>query len=414
MGVMLEEGFSLAHDPREAHVIIVNTCAFIKDAVEEAIETILEMAEKKGPGAKLVVAGCLPQRYGMEVAREMPEVDLWVSPGELLSIPRLVGEGQKGLFLSGSKGFLYDSSMPRVLFNNPYVAYVKIADGCLHRCSFCTIPKIRGKFRSRSREDIVREVRGLAERGVQEIVLVAQDTTSYGRDLGKVQLLELVEDLLGVPGYRWLRIMYCYPDPRLFPRELLELIANEERMAPYLDLPFQHISDKVLKAMRRTTGKADLLELFDTLGAYPRIALRGTAIVGFPGEGDQEFLELYEFVSQGIFTHLGLFKYSPEEETPAAAYPDQVPDEVKEERFAAIMEAQQKISLAKNRALLGSTVPVLVEGVTQGGLGVGRTPFQAPEVDGLTLIRGRFEPGRVLEGRVVEAGPYDLLVEASS
>lgn len=411
MGMLIQEGYIPCPDPEEAHLILINTCSFLQDAVREAIETILEMAQRKRPGTTLLVAGCLPQRYKDEVAKEIPEVDLWVGPGDLGLIPQLLKERRKGVFVSRPENFLYDSSMPRVLFNNPFVAYVKIAEGCRHRCSFCIIPKIRGRFRSRPKEDILREVRLLVQRGVKEIVLVAQDTTSYGIDLGYPQLLGLLEEILAIQGFHWVRVLYCYPHPKLLPEGLLELMATEERIAPYLDLPIQHISDKILRAMGRMTTRRDLLRLFEVLGRYPRIALRGTVIVGFPGEGEEEFRELYDFLAQGFFTHLGVFKFSPEEGTPAAFYPDQVPEEAKEERYATLMKLQQRISLRKNQALVGKEVKVMVEGFAEKKFSRGRTAFQAPEIDGVTLVKGLVEPGRLVEGKIIGAGAYDLLVE---
>ncbi len=410
-GLLLKEGFLLSDEPEGADLIVVNTCAFIQEAVREAIDTILEMIQRKDPRALLVVAGCLPQRYKHEVARELPEVDLWIGPGDIPRLPQLLREGKRGVFVTEPEGFLYDHRSPRILFNTPYVAYLKIAEGCPNRCSFCTIPRIRGRLRSRPLEDILEEARMLSERGVKELVLVAQDTTSYGRDLGmRNGLLQLLEGLLRLEGFSWLRVLYCYPHPGNFPEELLRLMASESRITPYLDLPIQHVSDKVLKAMNRKTRKAHILSLLEKLSNYPRISLRGTVIVGFPGEEEADFRELLDLISQGTFHYLGAFKFSPEEGTPAASFPCQVPEEIKEERFHEVMKVQQEISLKKNQSLIGQEIEVLVETLDDSGRAIGRASFQAPEIDGLCTIRERISPGAIIRARVIEAGPYDLTV----
>lgn len=409
MGLLLREGWTPAEGPEEADLIVVNTCAFLQEAVSEAVETILEMAELRREGASLVVAGCLPQRYGEEVAKELPEVDLWLGPGDIPKLPQLLRR-RRGFFVGDPNAFLYDRHSPRVLFNSPFVAYVKIAEGCSHRCTFCIIPRLRGRYRSRDPEDVLEEVRALAAQGVKEVVLVAQDTTAYGRDLGLEGGLEaLLRRLLEVPGYRWLRFLYTYPHPQDLPQGLLELLAEGGRLVPYLDLPIQHVSDKVLERMQRRTSGKDIRGLVETLKArWPQIALRATVMVGFPGEGEGEFRELMDFVAWAEFTHLGVFRFSAEEGTEAAEMADQVPPEVAEERYRRLMELQQGISWRKNLEWVGREVEVLVEGATEEGQPVGRTPFQAPEIDGVTIVEGPGKPGEVIPVEITEAGPYDL------
>lgn len=413
LGILLQDGFTHVDTPEEADVIIVNTCAFIREAVEESIETILEMANFKKPQGLLVVSGCLPQRYKDEIDKEMPEVDLWIGPADIPRLPALLKQRSKGTFVGPPEAFLYDHTYPRVLFNNPFVAYLKITEGCLHRCSFCTIPSIRGRFRSRKPEDILKEAQMLVERGVREIILVGQDTTAYGVDLGfKNGLSKLLRSLLKIQGEFWIRLLYCYPSRKNFPDEMLEMLSSGEKLAPYLDIPIQHISDKILKLMNRKTTRRELIELLDLLkGKYPNITLRTTLIVGFPGEGEKEFQELLKLVQQGYFTYLGAFKFSPEEGTKAATLEGQVPEEVKEERWQILMEAQKEMSRRKNAYWIGKDVQVLVESIGSKDLLLGRTPFQAPEIDGVCLIKREAPLGGVIRARVKGVLTYDLVVE---
>lgn len=413
LGILLQDGFIYVDTPEEADIIIVNTCAFIRDAVEESIETILEMAPFKGRGGLLVVSGCLPQRYKGEIEKELPEVDLWIGPADIPRLPTLLKQRSKGTFVGPPDSFLYDHTYPRVLFNNPFIAYVKITEGCLHRCSFCIIPSIRGRFRSRKPDDILKEVQMLVDKGIREIILVGQDTTAYGVDLGiKGGLLELLRSLLKIRGEFWIRLMYCYPSQKNFPEEMLELLSSEEKLAPYLDIPIQHISDNVLRLMNRKTTKKELIDLLELLKVkYPKITLRTTLIVGFPGEGEKEFQELLELVQQGYFTYLGAFKFSPEEGTRAATLEGQVPEDVKEQRWQALMELQREISRSKNAHWIGKEVKVLVETPGPENTFIGRTNFQAPEIDGVCIVRRKVSLGKVISARVEEVLTYDLVVE---
>jgi len=411
MGLLLRRGFRYVETPEEAEVIVVNTCAFLQEAVKEAIEVILEMSSKKRPEATLVVSGCLPKRYKKEIAEELPEVDLWIGPGDIPDLPKFLEEKRKG-FLVSQKGWLYDHTFPRIRFNNPFVAYLKIAEGCPHRCSFCTIPLIRGKLRSRFPEDIFEEAKRCIDEGVKELVLVAQDLTSYGRDLGlKDGLFYLLEKLSNLKKGTWIRLLYLYPHPKFLSKELISLIASSDTVVPYLDLPIQHISDKILKRMNRKTTKKDLLNLFETLSLYPQVVLRGTVMVGFPGESDEDFEELLSFIKEGTFHYLGVFKFSPEEGTSALSFPDQVEEKIKEERYKAVMELQQEISLKKNRSFLGKWISVLVEGKRARKEFLGRAYFQAPEIDGFCLIKGKATCGEIMDVEVIEAYPYDLVVK---
>jgi len=411
MGLLLKKGFRYVENPEEAEVIVVNTCAFLQEAVKEAIEVILEMSSKKRPEATLVVSGCLPKRYKEEIAKELPEVDLWIGPGDIPDLPKFLEEKRKG-FLVNQKEWLYDHTFLRIRFNNPFIAYLKIAEGCPHRCSFCTIPLIRGKLRSRLPEDILEEAKRLIDEGVKELILVAQDLTSYGRDLGlRDGLFYLLEKLSKLKKEIWIRLLYLYPHPRFLSKELISLIASSDTVVPYLDLPIQHISDKILKRMNRKTTKKDLLNLFETLSLYPQVVLRGTVMVGFPGETDEDFEELLSFIKEGFFHYLGVFKFSPEEGTPALSFPDQLEERIKEERYKAVMELQQEISLKKNRSFLGKWISVLVEGKRARKEFLGRTYFQAPEIDGFCLIKGKATCGEIIDAEVIEAYPYDLVVK---
>jgi ribosomal protein S12 methylthiotransferase len=411
MGLLLKRGFRYVETPEEAEVIVVNTCAFLQEAVREAIEVILEMSSRKRPEATLVVSGCLPKRYEMEIAKELPEVDLWIGPGDIPDLPRLLEEKRKGFYVS-KRGWLYDHTLPRIRFNNPFIAYLKIAEGCPHRCSFCTIPSIRGRLMSRPPQDILEEAKRLIDEGVKELILVAQDLTSYGKDMGlKNGLFYLLEKLSNFKNGSWIRLLYLYPHPRSLTKDLISLVASSEAVVPYLDLPIQHISDRILKLMNRKTTKKDLLKLFETLSLYPQLVLRGTVIVGFPGESDKDFEELLSFIEEGVFHYLGVFKFSPEEGTPALSLPDQVEEKIKEERYKALMGLQQSISLKKNKAFLGKRIPVLVEGTSGKNKYLGRTYFQAPEIDGFCLIRGNAPLGEIIWAEVIEAYPYDLVVK---
>lgn len=413
LGLLAKEGHSLTTDPSKADVIIVNTCSFIKDASQEAIETILKLTPYKREGCcrLLIVSGCLPQRYGRVLEKELPEVDLFVGTGSFQKIPKLISRRvTKKSFLSGHT-FLYNEKTPRILSTPPFTAYLKIAEGCSRTCTFCTVPKIRGPYRSRRIPSILKEAEELAARGAKELILIAQDTTSYGADLQDGTSLEkLLKALIRVEGVRWVRILYAYPTVSRLTESLLELISREEKICPYLDLPIQHIDDEILRRMgRRSKGREirDLVQKIRT--SVPGIALRTSLIVGFPGENEKQFKTLLRFVEEAQIDHLGAFKYSPKEGTPAYKLLNPVPEDVKDERFRTLMEVQKKISLKKYQRMVGQKKEVLVEGTGSEGITLrGRMNTQAPEIDGCVFLKGKARPGRFVEVKITQALPYDL------
>ena len=419
LGLLKEKGWTPSAS-EEAEVVIVNTCGFIREAKEESIETILSAASAKEEGKvkKLVVAGCLPQRYGGELVPEMPEVDLFVGTGEFHRIADLLGPPAGGKIrkrqVIGTPEFLYDHRTPRIHTSFPGSTYLKVSEGCANFCSYCVIPRIRGRLRSRPVSSILREAEEAASRGVKEINLIAQDVTSYGRDRRDgASLVRLLRGLVKVGGLRWVRLLYAHP-AHVNP-ELLHLIRDEEKICKYLDIPLQHVDEDILKAMNRPVPDRSLRDFIGWVREeVPGIVLRTSLIVGFPGETERRFRRLEEFVREVRFDRLGVFSYSREGGTPAASLGGQVPDRIKELRRRKIMGLQKKISLRKQRALVGSRVPVLVErpGQSAGILWEGRTQGQAPEVDGSTyLTAGKARPGDWVQVRITDAGPYDLYGE---
>ncbi len=416
LGLLSKEGYVLTTDPLMAHVLIVNTCSFIEAATKEAIETILQLSrlKKEDPCRLLIVAGCLPQRYGKVLEKELPEVDFFVGTGAFQNLPKLLSQKPKQKSFITKSTFLYNEKTPRILSTPPFIAYLKIAEGCSNACTFCTVPKIRGRYRSRKLRSILEEAERLARKGVQELILIAQDTTVYGRDLrGGANLETLLKNLVKVEGLRWIRILYAYPKPDHFTDGLLELMAQEDKICPYLDLPIQHIDDEMLKRMGRRSRGSEIRSLLRRIRTFhPGVSLRSSLIVGFPGEKKTQFKALLDFVEETEFDHLGAFQYSPEEGTPASRLPHPIPESVKEERLRTLMEIQKKISLKKYRKLVGQRRVVLVE-KTHGEEGVlrGRLNTQAPEIDGSVLLRGKAQPGDWVEARMTEALPYDLVAQ---
>lgn len=414
LGLLSKEGHPLTTDPLKAEIIIVNTCSFIQDAAREAIETILRLAhyKKEGPCRLLIVSGCLPQRYGRILEKELPEVDFFVGTGAFQKLPQLLNiHPKRKSFLAGPT-FLYDYKTPRILSTLPSFAYVKISEGCSKTCTFCTVPKIRGPYRSRRIRSVLEESKRLVDQGVQEIILIAQDTTAYGEDLRDGTNLEkLLKGLVKIRGLHWIRILYSYPKEDYFTEGLLELIAHEEKICPCLDLPVQHIDDEILKRMGRKSRGDAMRHLFQKIRTFvPGISLRSSLIVGFPGEGERQFKGLSDFVEEVQFDHLGVFKYSTEEGTPASRLGNQIPESVKEERFGVLMGLQKKISQRKNREMIGRRVEVLVEGPDPlKGMLRGRLQTQAPEIDGFVILKGKAQPGKWVEARIIQAKPYDLV-----
>ena len=424
LGLLSNMGAQVVEEPEAADAIVVNTCAFIQSAVEESIEYILELAELKKTGQvkAMAVFGCLPQRYRNELSEVLPEVNLFWGTCDLDRLPEAVmslletpDPGKTPTMCQGTErpGFAPANPLPRLRSAPFYRAYLKIAEGCDNNCSYCLIPSLRGPLRSRPLEILVEEAAGLAENGVRELIVVAQDTTAYGRDMGNgTDLTLLLQQLADLRGFDWIRIMYAYPSG--IKPELLELMAGHAKILPYLDLPLQHVSPGVLKNMRRG-GPRDLLKLLDRIrNVVPDIILRTTLMVGFPGETQADFDQLLDFVQKARFNHLGVFKFFAEDGVPAAKYPDQVPQKVKEIRRRKIMAAQRRISASLNRRLVGSTVPVLVEGPSSETdlLLSGRTRGQAPDIDGQVYInKGTATTGDIMPVLITESHDYDLVGE---
>ena len=413
-----KKGYQFTDDETEADIIIINTCCFIGDAKEESVNTILEMAEyrKSGSCKALIVTGCLAQRYQKEILDEIEEVDAVLGTATYDAIAETVEkalEGRKELRFEDIDRLVPEQG-GRVLTTGGHYAYLKIAEGCDKHCTYCIIPRLRGHFRSVPEERLLAEAEELAEQGVKELILVAQETTVYGVDLyGEKRLPQLLKKLAGIPGIRWIRVQYCYPEE--ITEELIQIIKEEPKICHYLDLPIQHASDRILKRMGRRTTQADLRRIIGRLReAIPDICLRTTLISGFPGETEEDHEELMRFVDDCEFDRLGVFAYSAEEDTPAAAMPDQIPEEVKEDLRAEIMELQQEIAFEKAEGMTGRELTVMIEGkVADENVYVGRTYMDAPGVDGYlflntdeTLMSGDF--ARV---RVTGAAEYDLIGE---
>jgi ribosomal protein S12 methylthiotransferase len=415
LGRLQEAGHRLVAEPSEADVIVVNTCAFIDRAKQESVDTILEMAREKelGHAQRLVVTGCLTQRYDAELRKEIPEIDATLGTGQVEDVVRAVtGESTSLEEAPGAPTWVYDHTAPRVLSTAPWLAYLKISEGCDYTCSFCIIPTLRGRHRSRHVEDILSEARALAARGVRELVLVAQDSTRYGLDHGiRDGLAYLLRRLAAIDGIRWIRVMYAYPQTLTDP--ILEAMASEEKVVDYVDIPLQHASEGLLKRMKRPTGRGNLLGMIERIrDRVPGVAIRTSFIVGFPGETEAEFEELQQFVRDARFENVGVFTYSHEEGTPAHGLGDPVPAEVKEDRREALMALQGQISAERNRERVGETIEVLVEGTHPDTdlLLCGRSAAQAPEIDGQVIINdGTAEAGEFVTVEVTEAHPYDLV-----
>lgn len=414
LGLLSREGYAITTNPAEAEILIANTCSFIQDATKEAIETILQLShyKKEGRCHLLVVSGCLPQRYGKRLEKEFPEVDLFVGTGAFQNLPQLLAQRTRRKSFLARPTFLYNARTPRILATPPFIAYLKIAEGCSKVCTFCTVPKIRGPYRSRGLRSVLREAKSLADQGVKELILIAQDTTAYGEDLRDGTNLEkLLKGLIKVEGLRWIRILYSYPKIKYFTQGLLELIAQEKKICPYLDLPIQHIDDTLLKRMGRRSKGEEIRNLLQKIRTFiPGISLRSSLIVGFPGEGEDQFKALLDFVEEIQFDHLGVFQYSSEEGTPASRLPEAIAESIKEERLKILMASQKKISLKKYGKMVGKRREVLVEGPdSQGGILKGRLQTQAPEIDGAVFLKGKARPGDWVEARMTQALPYDLI-----
>ena len=419
LGVLSRQEYEITTDEKDADVIIVNTCSFIKEAKQESIDAILDLAERKRDGRchTLIVSGCLPQRYQEELALELPEVDIFIGTGDYPRIAEILAEkgGVEGqLQYIGDPDFIYDETLPRLNSSPAWYSYLKIGEGCSNCCSYCIIPQLRGAYRSRPLEALVAEAERLVARGVKEINVISQDITRYGSDLEDGSTLEtLIRRLAAIDGLRWIRLLYAYPDG--ITDSLIELIRDEPKVCKYLDIPIQHISDPVLKAMKRRSSEQQIRDLIAKLRSeIPTIALRTSLIVGFPGETVDDFNSLMQFVEQTHFERLGVFCYSKEEGTPAAEMPEQVSERVKRERYRKLMRAQARLSFRRNRALIGQTEEVIVEGYSEETelLLKGRSSRQAPDIDGQVYITaGTADVGDIVTLRITDSSDYDLIGE---
>lgn len=425
LGLIHEENYEITNDPSEAEIIIVNTCGFIESAKEESINTILQMAEYKKSGSckYIIVTGCLSQRYAEELFNELPEADAIAGVevyDEIGSIIKRVMNGERFIMLERSKpDVIYtskESFLPRILTTPSYTAYLKIAEGCDNCCSYCAIPKIRGPYRSKPMEQVLKEAKALAANGVKELIVVAQDTTRYGEDLpgGKLLLADLLKELNKIESLKWIRVMYCYPNN--FTDELIETFASLDKVCKYVDLPLQHASNRLLASMNRYDTREEVETLLAKLRKrIPGIVIRTTFIVGFPGETDADFEELKEFVEQQRFENAGVFAYSQEEGTVAGAMPNQIPDEIKQERYHELMALQAQISEEIHKDTEGQTLEVLVEGIEEDGSGLhyGRSYREAPDIDGLVFIEnpGDIKPGCFVNVNILQGFTYESVGE---
>ena len=410
LGLLSEGGCEIVDLPEKAGIIIINTCSFVEDAVKEAIETIYSLAREKSEGAcqYLIVCGCLPQRYGRELLKEMPEVDLFLGTGEFQNISSHIDKMINGQvnerMLNSTNTFLMNDKIPRVLISPGSSSYIKIAEGCSHKCTYCTIPSIRGEYQQRTQTSVLNEANQLAEQGIEEINLVAQDTSRFKG------LPVLLKKLAKIDGLKWIRLLYCHPHN--MSDDLIKVIAAEKKVCKYIDIPLQHISDSVLKRMGRRINRKQtenlILKMKDNI---PDIALRTTMIVGFPGETDKDFMELMQFVKETQFDSLGAFIYSDEEGTPATRLKGKVDAKVKKARFKELMRLQAGISRKKNSARKGKELEVLVEGISANEkyLLQGRAEFQAPEVDGVVYLTDNVPIGSFVKVKITHSLTYDFV-----
>lgn len=418
LGMLASRGYEMTNDEQEADIIVINTCCFIHDAKEESIQNILEMAEykKNGSAKALIVTGCMAERYRQEILDEIPEVDEVLGTtayDRILDAVDAALDGQHEV-MTADLDALPLPETKRLVTTGGHFAYLKIAEGCDKHCTYCIIPKIRGNFRSVPMERLLKEAQDLAEQGVKELILVAQETTLYGKDLyGEKSLPKLLRELCKISGIRWIRILYCYPEE--ITDELIQVMKEEPKICHYLDLPIQHANDTILKRMGRRTSKQELIDIVQKLRKeIPDICLRTTLITGFPGETQEQHEEVMEFIDTLEFDRLGAFTYSPEEDTPAATFEDQIDEEVKEDRQADIMELQQEIAFDKAEDMIGREVLVMIEGkVADENAYVGRTYRDAPNVDGLIFINTDVEliSGDFAKVKVTGALDYDLIGE---
>lgn len=423
LGFISDSKYEITPQPEEADVIIINTCAFIESAKEESITTILQMAQYKQENCKaIIVAGCMVERYAASLLEEIPEIDAVVGVNDWSKIIEVIesleteNPKQEQLVYKNSEDLaLYSSAMPRLVTTPKHFAYVKIAEGCDNACSYCIIPRIRGEYRSRTKEDILQEVKQLVATGVKEIILIAQDVTRYGEDLyGRLVLPELLQELNAVKDLKWIRLMYLYPQS--FTDELIEAMASLPKVLKYIDIPLQHISNKVLTDMNRHDSKESISCLINRIRAkMPEVCIRTAFIVGFPGENEQDFMELCEFVEEYCFDNVGIFTYSQEEDTVAAEMPNQIDEIIKQERYHQLMSIQAKISETKNQALEGLDLEVVIEGfdLEDKTVALARSYREAPEIDGCVYIEnaGAYQVGDFVQVEVLQGFTYEIVTE---
>ncbi len=414
-GILKEKGYEFVEEFAEANIIIVNTCGFIRDAKQESIDTIVELSQLKefGKLKYLIVTGCLAQRYADELLEEIPEIDAIVGTGNFMNISEIIDrlESEKNVTEIGNIEFAFDETLPRYVSTPEHMAYLKIGEGCSNHCTYCIIPKLRGKYRSRKIEDIVEEAKTLAAEGVKELVVIAQDTTRYGEDLyGEAKLAELLEELAGIEGIKWIRIMYSYPES--ITEKLIDVIAAHDNICSYFDMPIQHASNRVLKRMNRRTSKEDIRNKVDMIRSkIPDAVIRTTVIVGFPGETEEDLEELIEFMKEIKFDRLGAFAYSREEDTPADRMDGHMDEEIKEERRDRVMMVQQAISEEINQKREDKVFEVLIEEEAEEGVYVGRTQGDAEEIDSVVYVNSdeELEIGSFVNVYITEAMEYDLI-----
>ena len=412
-GILEENGYEIINSPEDADIIMVNTCGFINDAKKESIEHIFEMSERRKDGGKLVVSGCLSQRYSEELSKEIPEADCIIGVNQYSNLPEILSDIDNNHVAANSCDLDYLEKTVRKLSDNPYTATLKIAEGCNNTCTYCIIPVIRGKFRSKKMEDIISEATELANAGCKELILIAQDVTYYGKDLyGKFALPELLRKLCKIDGIEWIRLMYCY-DERITD-ELIQVMAEEEKICKYIDIPLQHASDNILKSMRRQTTRKSIKETLAKLkAAMPDIHVRTTLIVGFPGETEEDYDQLLELVESERFSRLGVFKYSQEENTVAAEMENQIDEDIKQIRFDGVMRRQMLISSELNQEKIGIIFDVIVDSMDEDGSFIGRTRFDAPEIDNSVIFtsKNKLQPGDIVKVKINDAFDYDIVGE---
>ena len=412
-GILEENGYEIIDSPENADIIMVNTCGFINDAKKESIEHIFEMNERRKDGGKLVVSGCLSQRYSEELSKEIPEADCIIGVNQYNKLPEILSDIDNNHVAANSCDLDYLEKTVRKLSDNPYTATLKIAEGCNNTCTYCIIPMIRGKFRSKKMEDIITEAKELANAGCKELILIAQDVTYYGKDLyGKFVLPELLRKLCKIDGIEWIRLMYCY-DERITD-ELIQVMAEEDKICKYIDIPLQHASDNILRLMRRQTTRKSIKDTLAKLkAAMPDIHVRTTLIVGFPGETEDDYDQLLELVESERFSRLGVFTYSQEENTVAAEMDNQIDEDIKQTRFDGVMRRQMLISSELNQEKIGKVFDVIVDSMDEDGSFIGRTRFDAPEIDNSVIFtsKNELQPGDIVKVKINDAFDYDIIGE---